>query len=123
VFDMIAPDGTVFPHHHRYVRVEPHKRSGYMLLWGKNGLKHADAWVDFSKVIGGTEVTLGRAMAMVKKGARALGLRFWACKRLATWPALLVRAKDLVDLPSTLGLDLVRPRGGQAAPLFLAAGV
>ena len=39
VFDMIAPDGTVFPNHHRYVRIEPQKRINYMLLWGENGPK------------------------------------------------------------------------------------
>ncbi len=82
VFDMIAPDGTVFPNHHRYVRIEPQKRINYMLLWGENGPKHADAWVEFSEVEGGTEVTLGMAMATAKEwteaksfGAEALGLQ------------------------------------------------
>lgn len=82
VFDMIAPDGTVFPNHHRYVRIEPQKRIDYMLLWGENGPKHADAWVEFSEVEGGTEVTLGMAMATAKEwaeakgfGAEALGLQ------------------------------------------------
>ena len=82
VFDMIAPDGTVFPNHHRYVRIEPQKRIDYLLLWGENGQKHADAWVEFSEVEGGTEVTLGMAMATAKEwteakgfGAEALGLQ------------------------------------------------
>lgn len=79
---MIAPDGTVFPNHHRFVRIEPQKRIDYMLLWGENGPKHADAWVEFSEVEGGTEVTLGMAMATAKEwaeakgfGAEALGLQ------------------------------------------------
>jgi uncharacterized protein YndB with AHSA1/START domain len=71
VFDMIAPDGTVFPNHHRYVRIEPQKRIDYMLLWGENGPKHADAWVEFCEVEGGTEVTLGMAMATAKEWAEA----------------------------------------------------
>jgi uncharacterized protein YndB with AHSA1/START domain len=82
LFDMIAPDGTIFPNHHRYVRVEPCKRVAYTLLWGENGPKHADAWVEFADVAGGTEVTLGMAMATAKEwaeakgfGAEALGLQ------------------------------------------------
>ena len=49
---------------------------------GENGPKHADAWVEFSEVDGGTEVTLGMAMATAKEwaeakgfGAEALGLQ------------------------------------------------
>lgn len=82
VFDMIAPDGTVFPNHHRYLRIEPLARIDYMLLWGENGPKHADAWIEFTPVDGGTEVTLGMAMATAKEwaeaksyGAEALGLQ------------------------------------------------
>ena len=82
VFDMIAPDGTVFPNHHRYVCIDPHKRIAYTLHWGENGPKHADAWVEFAEVAGGTEVTLGMAMATAKEwaeakgfGAEALGLQ------------------------------------------------
>jgi uncharacterized protein YndB with AHSA1/START domain len=82
VFDMIAPDGTVFPNHHRYGRIDPHKRIAYTLHWGENGPKHADAWVEFAEVAGGTEITLGMAMATAKEwfeakgfGAEALGLQ------------------------------------------------
>ena len=32
VFDMIAPDGTIFPNHHRYHDVRPGERIGYALL-------------------------------------------------------------------------------------------
>lgn len=82
VFDMIAPDGTVFPNHHRYLRIEPQARIDYALLWGENGPKHADAWIEFTPIDGGTEVTLGMAMASAKEwaeakgfGAEALGLQ------------------------------------------------
>ena len=59
VFDMIAPDGTVFPNHHLYVEVRPEERIGYTLLWGENGPKHADAWASFEDQDGATKVTLG----------------------------------------------------------------
>jgi uncharacterized protein YndB with AHSA1/START domain len=58
VFDMIAPDGTVFPNHHRYHEVRPDERLGYTLLWGENGPKHADAWASFEDQDGATKVTL-----------------------------------------------------------------
>ncbi|WP_420963437.1 SRPBCC family protein [Brucella sp. IR073] len=59
VFDMIAPDGTVFPNHHLYKEVLPQKRIGYTLHWGENGPKHADAWASFEDQDGATKVTLG----------------------------------------------------------------
>jgi len=62
VFDMIAPDGTVFPNHHLYVEVRPEERIGYLLLWGENGPKHADAWVSFEDQDGATKVTLGMVL-------------------------------------------------------------
>ena len=82
VFDMIAPDGTVFPNHHRYTRITPQKRLDYTLLWGENGPKHADAWIEFTPTADGTSVTLGMAMATVEElqnaksfGAESLGLQ------------------------------------------------
>jgi uncharacterized protein YndB with AHSA1/START domain len=59
VFDMIAPDGTVFPNHHRYGEMKTEERISYALLWGENGRKHADAWATFDEVDGATTVTLG----------------------------------------------------------------
>jgi len=59
VFDMIGPDGTVFPNHHLYHVVQPQQRIAYSLLWGENGPKHADAWAAFDEGDGGTTVTLG----------------------------------------------------------------
>ncbi len=82
VFDMIGPDGTVYPNHHRYVLVEPERRIEYTLLWGENGPKHADAWVSFEDMDGTTKVTLGMILVTVKEyeqakgfGAEALGLQ------------------------------------------------
>jgi len=59
VFDMIGPDGTVFPNHHLYAEVRPEERIAYSLLWGENGPKHADAWASFEEQDGATKVTLG----------------------------------------------------------------
>lgn len=82
VFDMIAPDGTVFPNHHRYVEALPQQRLSYTLHWGENGPKHADAWAMFDEVEGGTQVTLGMIFATAAEfqnakgfGAEALGLQ------------------------------------------------
>lgn len=82
VFDMIAPDGTVFPNHHRYGRIVQEVRLDYALLWGENGPKHADAWAMFAEEGGATTVTLGMVMATAKEwqdakgfGAEALGLQ------------------------------------------------
>ena len=85
VFDMIAPDGTVYPNHHLYGEVRPEDRIGYALLWGENGPKHADAWASFEDVDGATRVTLGmvfstaaefqkaRNMGAVELGLQTLG--------------------------------------------------
>jgi uncharacterized protein YndB with AHSA1/START domain len=59
VFDMIGPDGTVYPNHHVYREAQPEERVAYVLLWGENGPKHADAWISFAHHGGATEVTLG----------------------------------------------------------------
>lgn len=59
VFDMIAPDGTVFPNHHRYGEIRAEERLGYTLLWGEDGPKHADAWAAFEEEGAATKVTLG----------------------------------------------------------------
>jgi uncharacterized protein YndB with AHSA1/START domain len=73
VFDMIAPDGTVFPNHHRYGEVRAEERIGYTLLWGENGPKHADAWVSFEDHDGGTKVTLGMIFSTTAKFQEAKG--------------------------------------------------
>ena len=73
VFDMVAPDGTVFPNHHRYHDVTPQSRIGYTLHWGEDGPKHADAWVSFAEQDGATKVTLCMAMATVEEYRQAKG--------------------------------------------------
>ena len=71
VFDMIGPDGTVFPNHHRYHEVLPEERIGYSLLWGENGPKHADAWASFEDQDGATKVTLGMVFSTAAEPAVA----------------------------------------------------
>jgi uncharacterized protein YndB with AHSA1/START domain len=73
VFDMIAPDGTVFPNHHRYGEVRADDRIGYTLLWGENGPKHADAWVSFEEADGATKVTLGMILSTAAEFEEAKG--------------------------------------------------
>jgi uncharacterized protein YndB with AHSA1/START domain len=73
VFDMIGPDGTVFPNHHRYEEVIAEQRIGYTLYWGENGPKHADAAVTFTDEGGATRVTLRMVMMTVEEYAQAVG--------------------------------------------------
>lgn len=73
VFDMIAPDGTVFPNHHRYTRVRPEEAIVYTLLWGENGPKHADAWASFEDEDGATKVTLGMVFSTEAEFQEARG--------------------------------------------------
>lgn len=73
VFDMIAPDGTVFPNHHLYTEVRPQERIAYTLLWGENGPKHADAWASFEKQDGATKVTLGMVFSTAAEFQEAKG--------------------------------------------------
>jgi len=82
VFDMIGPDGTVYPNHHRYVRVLPLRQIDYTLHWGEDGPKHADASVIFDDQGATTVVTLSMVFATVEEyttargfGAEALGLQ------------------------------------------------
>ena len=82
VFDMIGPDGTVYPNHHRYTLVRPEERLEYTLHWGEDGPKHADAWAGFDTIPDGTRVTLGMVFATPEEwqtargfGAEALGLQ------------------------------------------------
>lgn len=73
VFDMIGPDGTVYPNHHRYGEVQPEEGFGYTLLWGENGPKHADAWASFEDQDGATRVTLGMVMSTAAAFQEAKG--------------------------------------------------
>jgi uncharacterized protein YndB with AHSA1/START domain len=73
VFDMIGPDGTVFPNHHRYGEVLLEERFTYALLWGENGPKHADAWAQFEDQDGFTKVTLGMIFSTAAEFQTAKG--------------------------------------------------
>ena len=73
VFDMIGPDGTVFPNHHRYAEVRAEDRIGYALLWGESGPKHADAWASFDEADGATTVTLGMVFSTAAEFQTARG--------------------------------------------------
>lgn len=73
VFDMIGPDGTVFPNHHLYNEVRHEERFGYALLWGENGPKHADAWASFEDQDGATKVTLGMVFSSTAEFQQAKG--------------------------------------------------
>jgi len=82
VFDMIGPDGTVFPNHHRYGEVHAEDRFTYALHWGESGPKHADAWALFEDANGATKVTLGMIFSSAAEfqaakgfGATELGLQ------------------------------------------------
>jgi len=73
VFDMIGPDGTVYPNHHLYHEVRPEERIAYALLWGENGPKHADAWALFEEEGDKTRVTLGMVFVSVAEFQQAKG--------------------------------------------------
>ncbi|ADH90946.1 Activator of Hsp90 ATPase 1 family protein [Ancylobacter novellus DSM 506] len=73
VFDMIGPDGTVYPNHHLYHEVRPEERIGYALLWGENGPKHADAWALLEEQDGATRVTLGMVFSTEAEFQQAKG--------------------------------------------------
>ena len=73
VFDMIGPDGTVFPNHHRYTEVRPEERIAYTLLWGEDGPKHADAWASLEELDGGTKVTLAMTFSTAAEYQNAKG--------------------------------------------------
>ena len=82
VFDMIAPDGTIFPNWHVYTKMTPESRIDYTLHWGENGPKHAESTVTFEDLGGKTRVTLAMTFATQKEhddakgfGAYELGLQ------------------------------------------------
>ena len=89
VFDMIGPDGTVFPNHHRYGEVRPEERIGYALLWGENGPKHADRLGLFEDRDGATKVTLGMVFSTAAEfqDAKGFGAVELGCRPWASWSA------------------------------------
>jgi uncharacterized protein YndB with AHSA1/START domain len=73
VFDMIAPDGTVFPNHHRFGAILPEARIEYELLWGENGPKHADVVATFVEEGRATRVKLTMVFVTAKEFEEAKG--------------------------------------------------
>lgn len=73
VFDMIAPDGTVFPNHHRYAVFDRERGIDYTLHWGENGPKHADATARFEDLDGKTRVTLKMVFVTPEEYEQAKG--------------------------------------------------
>jgi uncharacterized protein YndB with AHSA1/START domain len=103
---MIAPDGTVFPNHHRYGEVRAGERIGYTLLWGENGPKHADAWASFEDQNGATRVTLGMVFSTAAEfqeakrfGAVELGMQ--TLGKLESFVERTERATAVLDLHRT----------------------
>lgn len=82
VFDMIGPDGTVYPNHHRYGVVEVGQRIEYALHFGDGGPKHAEGHATFEDMGGATRVTLEMVFITAQEcadakafGAEAMGLQ------------------------------------------------
>lgn len=73
VFDMIGPDGTVYPNHHRITRHQAPSLICYDLLNGENGPLHADVRATFDPVEGGTRVRLSMLFADQAEHDGALG--------------------------------------------------
>jgi uncharacterized protein YndB with AHSA1/START domain len=73
VFDMIGPDGKVWPNHHRYTVVRPQSRIEYVLHWGENGPKHADATATFEDLGDATKVTLSMTFNTAQEYENAKG--------------------------------------------------
>ncbi len=72
-FDMIGPDGTVFPNWHVYTRMTPFERIEYTLHWGKDGPKHADSRVTFHDMGGSTRVLIEMTFVTKKEYKTAKG--------------------------------------------------
>ena len=92
VFDMIGPDGTVYPNHHRYSRMQRQARIDYTLHWGEDGPKHADASAVFEDLGQRTKVTLSMTVITAKeydeaKGFGAVELGYQTLGKLADFVA------------------------------------
>ncbi len=75
LFDMIGPDGTEYPNHHKIGIHDPMACIEYALHAGQDGPKHADCTVTFTDVDGQTRVTLTMVFASQAEhdGAKAMG--------------------------------------------------
>ncbi|MFN0113888.1 MAG: SRPBCC domain-containing protein [Paracoccaceae bacterium] len=73
VFDMIGPDGKVWPNHHGYLRLDPERRIEYTLHWGENGPRHADSTATFEDLRSRTRVSLTMVFATAEEYREAVG--------------------------------------------------
>jgi uncharacterized protein YndB with AHSA1/START domain len=73
VFDMIGPDGTIYPNHHKDIRHRRMEQIDYTLLWGENGPKHADASARFEDLGNRTKVTLSMTFVTAEEYETAKG--------------------------------------------------
>ena len=81
VFDMIAPDGTVFPNHHLYSEVRPEERIGYTLLLGR---ERAEACRRLGLVRGSGRGNEGNAGHGIQHGCRVPGGEGLRCRGTGT---------------------------------------
>ena len=72
VFDMIAPDGTVWPNRHRYVVYRPKTRIVYELDEPTQDRRHATATVTFEPEGDHTRLTLSMEFATVEEYQTAM---------------------------------------------------
>jgi uncharacterized protein YndB with AHSA1/START domain len=73
VFDMIGPDGTVFPNHHSDLVHTPPESVAYVLRAGENGPEHATAVIRLDEISAGTRVTLRMTLATQEQYDAAMG--------------------------------------------------
>ncbi|WP_082125008.1 SRPBCC domain-containing protein [Aurantiacibacter luteus] len=74
VFDMIGPDGTVYPNHHLYRDIVPEDSIDYVLLWGENGPEHARVHVSFSERDGATHIVMTMVFASIEECRKAMDM-------------------------------------------------
>ena len=74
VFDMMGPDGTVYPNHHLYREIVPETSIDYVLLWGENGPEHARAHASFAEQDGATHVVMTMVFASVEECRKAMDM-------------------------------------------------
>lgn len=91
VFDMIGPDGTVFPNHHKYGAVEVQRRIEYALLRGEDGPKHAEGHATFDDLGATTRVTLTMVFVTAQdcSDAKAFGAEVLGMQTLAKLAAFV----------------------------------
>lgn len=105
-FDMIGPDGTVYPNRHRFTRIVPQSAIDYVLDDDGKGAHRFDAFVTFADAPDGTEVTLrmvfataAEARAVQEFGAVAHGYTTLDCLAEAAMDGPALSLTRLLDAP------------------------